>query len=360
MVTTSQNESRLQSTGLPLQSEARSESCPRWQTLLKTAIRSPQQLCETLQLPASWLPAAEQAAKLFPVFAPLPYLDRIPPGDPHDPLLRQILPVFEELQSVPGFQQDPVAEGESQLASGLLQKYRGRALLITTGACAIHCRYCFRRHYPYTQQPHSLAQWAPALEAIAADHSLEEIILSGGDPLTLRDHHLAELTRQLAAIEHVQRIRIHTRLPIMIPQRVDDLLLNWLTDTRLTPVFVLHCNHPAEIDAHVSASLNRLNQAGIPLLNQAVLLRNVNDDEETLVTLMKKLIQRRVMPYYLHQLDRVQGAHHFEVPVERGLALMRHLTSMLPGYAVPRYVQERPGEPGKTVLNDPASLPLSL
>ena len=250
---------------------------------------------------------------------------------------------------------DPVDESDAQLAPGLLQKYHGRALLVTTGACAIHCRYCFRRHYPYSEQPHSLDQWIPALEAIAADTSLEEVILSGGDPLTLVDSQLAELTRRLGQIKHLQRIRIHTRLPIMIPQRVNQELLSWLTETHLAPVFVVHCNHPNELDDQVAASLGKITEAGIPLLNQAVLLRGVNDDEESLVTLMKKLVQLRTMPYYLHQLDRVQGAHHFEVPVERGLALMRHLSATLPGYAVPRYVQERPGQPGKTLLAGPTS-----
>ena len=346
MVTTTQDELHVKAADLQSQSNGSQTALPRWQTILKTAIRDPRQLCQKLQLADSWIPAAERAAELFPLFAPLPYVDRIEPGNPSDPLLRQILPVEDELQSPPGFQPDPVAENSSQLAPGLLQKYPGRALLIATGTCAIHCRYCFRRHYPYAEQPHSLNQWTPALQTIAADNTLEEIILSGGDPLTLNDHQLTELVHRLANIEHVRRIRIHTRLPIMIPQRVDDSLSSWLTKTRLAPIFVIHCNHPAEIDEQVSASLARLTGAGIPVLNQAVLLRGVNDDEETLVALMKKLIDRRVLPYYLHQLDRVQGAHHFEVPIARGQALVDHLAATLPGYAVPRYVQEQPGKPG--------------
>ena len=353
MVTTTEDELRIKSRALQSSSNSRPTVAARWQTVLKTAIRNPRELCQKLKLAECWLPAAEQAATLFPLFAPSPYVNRIIPGDPFDPLLRQILPVEEEFEPAPGFHPDPVAEGDAQLAPGLLKKYQGRALLVTTGVCAIHCRYCFRRHYPYAQQPHSLDQWAPALEAIAADTSLEEIILSGGDPLTVVDPQLAELTGRLGKIKHLQRIRIHTRLPIMIPQRVNDELLSWLTATRLTPVFVIHCNHPAEIDEQVAASLQRITAAGIPLLNQTVLLRGVNDNEETMVTLMKKLVQLRVMPYYLHQLDRVQGAHHFEVPVERGLSLMRHLSATLPGYAVPRYVQEQPGKPGKTLLAGP-------
>jgi len=350
MVTTTEVKSRIKDRATQSPSNTSTTATPRWQTVLKTAIRNPAELCQKLQLPQSWREAAERAVSLFPLFAPMPYVERIVPNDPSDPLLRQILPVQEEFESVPGFTSDPVAERDAQLAPGLLHKYQGRALLVTTGACAIHCRYCFRRHYPYSEQPHSLDQWIPALEAIAADTTLEEIILSGGDPLTLVDSQLAELTRRLGEIKHLQRIRIHTRLPIMIPQRVNQELLSWLTETRLTPVFVIHCNHPNELDDQVAASLSKITEAGIPLLNQAVLLRGVNDDEESLVTLMKKLVQLRTMPYYLHQLDRVQGAHHFEVPIERGLSLMRHLSATLPGYAVPRYVQEQPGQPGKTIL----------
>ena len=355
MITTTEVNLRTKSRVSQSPSNTSPTAATRWQTVLKTAIRDPHELCRKLQLAKRWLPAAERAASLFPLFAPLPYVNRIAPGNPFDPLLRQILPVEEEFESVPGFESDPVDERDAQLAPGLLQKYQGRALLVATGVCAIHCRYCFRRHYPYAEQPKSLDQWAPALQAITTDTSLEEIILSGGDPLTLVDSQLAELTCRLGQIKHLQRIRIHTRLPIMIPQRVNDDLLGWLTATRLTPVFVIHCNHPAELDDDVADSLQRVSEAGIPLLNQSVLLRGVNDDEETLVALMKKLIQFRAMPYYLHQLDRVQGAHHFEVPVERGLSLMRHLSATLPGYAVPRYVQEQPGKPGKTLLAGPTS-----
>ncbi len=352
MVTTTDHEARSKSSRPVSRPNAQPESLVRWQTILKTAIRNPRTLCQRLQLPDSWISTAEQAAELFPLFAPLPYVDRIERGNPADPLLRQILPLLEEFESPAGFVTDPVGDQEAQLASGLLHKYQGRALLIATGACAIHCRYCFRRHYPYSEQPRSLDQWAPALQAIEEDETLEEIILSGGDPLTLVDSQLAELSLRLADIKHLQRIRIHTRLPIMIPERVNDDLLNWLTGTRLTPIFVIHCNHPAEIDESVAASLGRLGNAGIPLLNQAVLLRGINDNEATLTSLMRQLVNLRVIPYYLHQLDPVRGAHHFEVPVARGLQLMEHLKSQLPGYAIPRYVQERAGEPGKTELLD--------
>jgi EF-P beta-lysylation protein EpmB len=317
-------------------------------------VRDPVELCRRLELPAEYEAAAVRAARLFPVFAPLAYLARMRPGDVKDPLLRQVLPLAAELERADGFSVDPVGDRPATLAPGLLSKYHGRALLVTTGACAVHCRYCFRRHYPYGEGPRSPDDWQPALDPIAADASLEEVILSGGDPLTLVDSHLAELARRLAAIPHVRRLRVHTRLPMMIPERVTDALLAWLCGTRLTPIMVIHANHPAELGDSASDSvahaIGRLVEAGIPVLNQAVLLAGVNDDADTLVELSRRLVDLRVMPYYLHQLDRVSGAAHFEVPVSRGLALINAMRERLPGYAVPRYVQEVAGEANKRVL----------
>lgn len=284
------------------------------------------------------------------MFAPWPYIKRMTPGKLDDPLLRQVLPLAAEMDEVPGFQEDAVGDQAAVKSAGLLQKYQGRALLITTGACAVHCRYCFRRHYPYSTGPRSVDDWEPALELLRRDKSIEEVLLSGGDPLTLVDETLASLTQRLAEIPHLRRLRIHTRLPVMIPSRATDDLLTWLRGTRLSPVVVIHANHPQEIDEDVANALARLVNAGIPLLNQAVLLRGVNDSLEALVGLSKRLIDLRVMPYYLHQLDRVAGAAHFEVPIERGLQLIAELRTRLPGYAVPRYVQEVAGEPHKRVL----------
>jgi EF-P beta-lysylation protein EpmB len=272
------------------------------------------------------------------------------PGDPHDPLLRQVLPLAEELDDTPGYSEDPVADRGAALTPGLLQKYSGRALLITTGACAVHCRYCFRRHYPYQESPHSLAQWNPALDRIAADDRIEEVILSGGDPLMLVDSQLAGLVDRIAAIAHVRRLRVHTRLPIVIPERVTRALVACLRGTRLTPLVVVHANHPRELDDAVGTALGRLIDAGIPLLNQAVLLRGINDDLEPLLGLCRRLVDLRILPYYLHQLDRVAGAAHFAVPPAEGAQLIEQLRQHLPGYAVPRYVQESAGAPHKIVL----------
>jgi EF-P beta-lysylation protein EpmB len=231
-----------------------------------------------------------------------------------------------------------------------LQKYHGRVLLVSTGACAIHCRYCFRREYPYSDGPKSVDQWKSVVDRIAADSSIEEVILSGGDPLTLADSAVAELIEQLDRIAHLRRLRIHTRLPIVIPERVNEELLASLGRTRLTPIVVIHSNHAAEIDRNVEAALARLLGHGIPILNQTVLLAGINDDVAVLRELCARLVDLRVMPYYLHQLDRVQGAAHFEVPVERGLELIAQLRALLPGYAVPRYVQETAGQASKRVL----------
>lgn len=321
-----------------------------WQEALRTAFRDPQQLVEALGLAADYAERAQGAADAFGLFAPRGYVARMRHGDPADPLLRQVLPLDTELDVVPGFSSDPVGDDAAKLRPGLLQKYRSRALLITTGACAIHCRYCFRRHFPYSESPRSPAAWQPALEQIAADPSIDEVILSGGDPLTLVDSHLAELATRIAEIPHVQRLRVHTRLPIVIPERVTSELLAWLRGTRLTPLMVVHANHAQELDGDVLQSLAQLVDAGIPVLNQAVLLRGVNDSADALAQLCTTLVNARVMPYYLHQLDRVAGAAHFEVPVERGRELIEQLRGRLPGYAVPRYVIEQPGEVSKTLI----------
>lgn len=272
------------------------------------------------------------------------------PGDPNDPLLRQVLPLDDELADVPGFSADPVGDTAAARQPGLLQKYKGRALLVATGTCAIHCRYCFRRHFSYAEGPRSLDDWQPALRAIAADTSLHEAILSGGDPLTIVDDTLARLVSQLDRIGHLRRLRIHTRLPIVIPERVTGGLIGMLRASRLTSVVVVHANHANELDEHVVTALEKFNDAGIPLLNQAVLLRGVNDSVEAQAALWERLVDLRVMPYYLHQLDRVAGAAHFEVPIKRGRQIMKELRMRLPGYAVPRYVQEIPGTPHKSVI----------
>ncbi|MDZ4782022.1 MAG: EF-P beta-lysylation protein EpmB [Planctomycetia bacterium] len=325
-------------------------SAARWQHSLKDAVRDPRELCRLLGLSADVEAAAIQAARTFPLFAPRGYVARMRPGDPSDPLLRQVLPLGEELTAAPGFSADPVGDAHAVLRPGLLQKYHGRTLMVTTGACAVHCRYCFRRHYPYEESPRSLADWEPAIRLIEADPTVQEVILSGGDPLTLVDATLAQLADRLAEIPHLRRLRVHTRLPIVLPERVTPALLDWLHGTRLAPIMVVHANHPAEIDGAVEQALGMLVDHGIPVLNQAVLLRGVNDSAEVLAELCERLVNLRLMPYYLHQLDRVHGAAHFEVEERVGLAIMEELRGRLPGYAVPRYVREVEGDVGKVVV----------
>lgn len=282
---------------------------------------------------------------------PSPYLERIRPGDASDPLLRQVLPGASELVAEPGFSPDPLEEATAEGTPGILRKYRGRMLVVTTGACAVHCRFCFRRHFPYDHSPRRAELWDAAVREAAADDSLREVILSGGDPLTLDDAVLAGLAQRLAAIPHLRRLRIHTRVPVVIPQRVTDELLAWLRPSRLTSIVVVHVNHPQEIDAAFATALGRMVDAGIVVLNQAVLLRGINDRVDVLAELCQRLVDLRVLPYYLHQLDRVAGAAHFEVPQDHGLELLRQLRAQLPGYAVPRYVRETPGAPNKEVLD---------
>jgi L-lysine 2,3-aminomutase len=332
---------------------APSVSVPRydsWQEALKDAVRDASELCRLVNLPPQYVSGAALAVQDFPVFAPRGFIGRMRPGDARDPLLRQVLPLEDE-QTVPaGYAPDPVGDRAATRSPGLLHKYRSRVLMVTTGACAVHCRYCFRRHFPYSEGPRSPSDWQPAIEQIAADSSLREVILSGGDPLTLVDSHLAELASRLAAIPHLRRLRIHTRLPIMIPERITEELIDGLRGTRLVPIMVVHANHAAELDRAVEAAIARLVDAGIPLLNQAVLLAGVNDDADTLAELCERLLDLRVLPYYLHQLDRVAGAAHFEVPEARGQELIAQLRDRLPGYAVPRYVREVAGQTHKTVL----------
>lgn len=317
---------------------------------MRAAFRRAHDLAQYLQLPASCWQTGLAAADDFPLFVPREFAAKMQPGNPADPLLRQVLPIEQETFTTEGFTANPVGDHEATLTPGLLQKYHGRALMVTTGACAVHCRYCFRRHFPYGEGPKGIDAWSAALEAIHQDQTLHEILLSGGDPLTLTDTILRQLADKIAAARHIRRLRVHTRLPIMIPSRVNDSLLSWLTGTRLKPFMVIHANHPNELGSDVAEALARLSEANVPLLNQSVLLRGVNDNAETLIELSERLLDLNVMPYYLHQLDRVQGAAHFEVPKAEGLGILQTMRSRLPGYGVPRYVEEIAGDTGKRVI----------
>ncbi len=271
-------------------------------------------------------------------------------SDPRDPLLLQVLPHTDEDAQTAGFGTDPLAELTKLKSPGLLQKYHGRALLLVTGCCGIHCRYCFRRHFPYSMQNPRRDGWQQALDEIAEDTNITEIILSGGDPLVLRDGELAELIARLESIPHVRRLRIHTRLLVVIPARINQELIAWINDTALNVVIVLHANHAREINASLRDKLQTLCAAKCTVLNQSVLLRGVNDNPEALIRLSEKLFQAGVMPYYLHLLDKVQGAAHFEVGETEARRIMREVAAKLPGYLVPRLAKEEPGQAGKTLI----------
>jgi EF-P beta-lysylation protein EpmB len=323
---------------------------PAWQQELARAISDPAELLAALHLDPAWLPAAQAAARLFPLRVPRGFVARMRRGDPRDPLLRQVLPLAEEHLAAPGFSTDPVGDLAAMASPGVLHKYQGRVLLTATGACAVHCRYCFRRHFPYTESSAGTDHWQAALDYLAQEASLREVILSGGDPLTLSDRRLAEFIRAAAGIAHLERLRIHTRLPVVLPERITPELVRTLSSTRLSTVVVIHANHANEIDDAVIEALARLRAAGVTLLNQSVLLRDVNDSAGALVALSETLFAAGVLPYYLHLLDRVQGAAHFEVPEDEARALMQQLTSRLPGYLVPRLVREIAGAPAKQVV----------
>jgi EF-P beta-lysylation protein EpmB len=316
-----------------------------WQRTLREALADPRELLRRLGLPGD---LAYGAPGAFPLRVPEPYLARIRPGDPGDPLLRQVLPIAAEQDAQEGFGSDPVGDLAARQAPGLLQKYHGRALAVTTGTCAIHCRFCFRREFPYGENStHDPARLAAALAAL---RDVDELILSGGDPLTLGDTRLARLLDAVRGNPRLRRIRLHTRLPVVIPARVTAALVALLAGLPQQVVVVLHVNHAQEIDSAVRAALGMLRAAGILLLNQSVLLAGVNDRVATLEQLCLALFDAGVLPYYLHQLDRVRGTAHFEVPDARAVALHRELAGRLPGYLVPRLVRELPGAASKLPL----------
>ena len=320
-----------------------------WQTQLREAIVSAQQLLDMLSLTADQVGFSEQASEDFPLKVPVAFARRMRAGDPADPLLRQVLASTEETHAAPGYLRDPVGEtGSANPAQGIIHKYHGRALLLVTSACAINCRYCFRRHFPYEENQNSRLQWRETLAYIGRDESIEEVILSGGDPLVANDRLLRDLCSQIAAFPHVRRLRIHSRLPIVLPDRVTPGLLDAIVQPRLQTVMVVHSNHANEMDAGVCDAVSAMRERGITVLNQAVLLKGVNDSVNALVDLSESLFAAGILPYYLHLLDKVEGAAHFDLPELRARQLMAEVAARLPGYLVPRLVREEAGANAKT------------
>ncbi|WP_328986247.1 EF-P beta-lysylation protein EpmB [Thiorhodovibrio winogradskyi] len=322
-----------------------------WHADLRTGIRDLPRLCQLLDLDPALIAEGKAAAASYPLSAPRAWLDLIEPGNPDDPLLRQILPTLAETRPHPDFGPDPVGDQNARQTSGLLCKYPGRALLLVTGACPIHCRYCFRRCFPFAASMNHPDQATRALAAIAARPDLSEVILSGGDPLLLNDRSLGWLLGALESIGHLKRIRLHTRIPTTLPSRIDATLCRLLGGGRLPCVLVTQTNHPRELGEAAATALARLQRAGITLLNQSVLLRGVNDSPEILRDLSERLFALGVMPYYLHLLDQVTGSAHFALPLTSCVKIAKELRAQMSGYLMPRVVIEQLGANSKTPLD---------
>jgi len=321
-----------------------------WKKLLSGAFSSPIELLNHLSIDPKGLPYPVLADHSFAQRVPLPFVDRMEIGNPNDPLLLQVLPLAEENRAVEGYSSDPLEEHQSAVP-GLLHKYKSRVLVMLANACAINCRYCFRREFPYADNQLGKSGWPAIFEYLQKHPEINEVILSGGDPLAVNDRYLTDFVEQLTTIKHIKRLRIHSRLPVVIPQRVTSQLVNTLSSSRLQCVFVTHINHPNEIDPLVSQAMERLSNAGITLLNQTVLLRGINDDASVLTTLSEKLFESRVLPYYLHLLDKVNGAHHFDSDESVAVRLMQSLQTELAGFLVPKLVREEGGKPHKSWID---------
>lgn len=322
-----------------------------WLSQLADVITSPDELLRLLNIDSDEnMLAGREAKRLFALRVPRAFVARMEKGNPNDPLLKQVLTSQDEFVTAPGFSTDPLEE-QNSVVPGLLHKYRNRALLLVKGGCAVNCRYCFRRHFPYAENPGNKRNWQVALDYIAAHPELDEIIFSGGDPLMAKDHELDWLLTQLEAIPHIKRLRIHSRLPIVIPARITDGLVSRFATSPLQILLVNHINHANEIDEAFRSAMTRLRNVGVTLLNQSVLLRGVNDNAQTLADLSNALFDASVMPYYLHVLDRVQGAAHFMVSDEEARQIMRELLTLVSGYMVPKLAREIGGEPSKTPLD---------
>lgn len=319
-----------------------------WQKILAQGFSSSAELLEFLELPASLSSAT--ASKQFATRVPRSFAARMQPGNARDPLLLQVLASKDELLQDSTYVVDPLDEVASNSLPGLLHKYQGRVLLTLTGSCAINCRYCFRRHFPYQENNPGRNGWQAVLDYIGADSSIHEVIFSGGDPLLAADAVLTDLILRLSDIQHVHTIRFHTRIPIVLPERINQPFLSMLSATRLQKVMVLHCNHAQEMDASVREACIALRASGCHLLNQSVLLKGVNDSVSTLVNLSERLFDCGVLPYYLHVLDKVAGAMHFDLPIETALSIYHQLQTQLPGYLLPRLAREEPGKGSKTLL----------
>lgn len=321
-----------------------------WQKELSAVVTDPIRLLQLLQIDPYELGENFAARKLFPMRVPHPYVERMRKGDINDPLLRQVLPLHLEFGEAEGFTADPLLEQSSDV-KGLIHKYQSRVLLVVRGGCAINCRYCFRRHFPYQDNQVNREGWNRALEYIKADSNISEVIFSGGDPLMAKDSFLGWLAGEIESIPHIRHLRIHTRFPVVIPQRINSEFLAWFCQSRLNPIMVVHINHANEVDDLLKKSLLMLKQNGVTLLNQSVLLKGVNDSVEAQIRLNEAVFDAGVLPYYLHMLDKVAGASHFDVNDERARDIQQEVIKRMPGFLVPKLVREIGGQPGKTPVD---------
>lgn len=321
-----------------------------WQDALIHAVTDPEELLHLLELDPEWLPGAKQAAALFPLKITRSFIARMEKGNPFDPLLRQVLPLGIELAEHPDFQNDPLEEARFNPLPGLLHKYHGRVLLTPIGTCGINCRYCFRRAFPYQKNNPGSAGLVKIIDYIRNDPTISEVILSGGDPLVASDAVLQHLIQSIESIPHVTRLRIHSRIPIVLPERMTSEFVALLKATHLKIVLIVHANHPQEINHDVKLALQPLRDIGVTLLNQSVLLKGINDDADTLIRLSHQLFAAGILPYNLYLLDKVQGAAHFDLSLEAATALHHKVASQLSGYLVPKLVREQPGAPAKQVI----------
>jgi EF-P beta-lysylation protein EpmB len=335
---------------IPIQTDNQTDNELSWSQHLSQAITSLPKLINHLGLPESLIEQGTEADQSFKLLVPRPYLSRIEYGNPNDPLLLQILPSATEMQKVLGYNKDPLEEADHSPQKAIVHKYKRRLLVITTGTCAVNCRYCFRRHFPYGDNQLAQAEWQSVMEYLQVHPEVNEVILSGGDPLMMKDALLADKVRQIEALPQVKRLRIHSRLPVVIPARVTDDMIDWIRASRLDIVMVWHINHANEVDEELAQAALKLKQAGVTLLNQGVLLKGINDSVEAQVNLSEAVFSAGILPYYMFTLDPVEGAAHFDISVEDAQKLMGKVAAELPGYLVPKLAKEIPGKASKTVF----------
>ncbi len=326
------------------------DDSPNWLLEIKQAIKNLDSLADKLELDRDALLLGQAAHQTFPLMVPRPYLERIEKGNPRDPLLLQILPLQQEMEQVQGYVKDPLSEQDHNPKKALVHKYTSRVLVITSGTCAINCRYCFRRHFPYSDNHLKQSEWSSLVAYIKQHPHINEVILSGGDPLMVKDKQLAQRIAVLEELPQIKRLRIHTRLPVVIPSRINDEMLQWIRQTRLKVIMVWHINHANEIDPSVANAAAKLVKSGVTLFNQGVILKGINDTVDAQVALSEALFDADILPYYMFTLDPVEGAAHFDISLIQAQKLMGQVAARLPGYLVPKLAKEIPGKTAKTLF----------